>query len=204
MGEKIQLLRKRESLSQEQLAEQLGVSRQTVSKWELHEATPDTAHIIELSKIFGITTDSLLLEDIAQQAPLDASERALAAETRQAASLRTTCTGALIVGLIVALSAWLDGGQLLFAGIGFLIQIVSVIAFEAKACMLPTSSIRKRLRRRFYLLACWLLPPFPVFFCAQPIARYFISWAGILLSLLIAALVSSLAFFLARKHLLAE
>ncbi len=52
--------RKMHSLSQEQLAEKIGVSRQAVSKWERAEASPDTDNLILLAKIYGITIDELI------------------------------------------------------------------------------------------------------------------------------------------------
>ena len=53
--------RKKMGLSQEELAEQIGVSRQAVSKWERAEASPDTDNLIELSKIYGVTLDEMML-----------------------------------------------------------------------------------------------------------------------------------------------
>ena len=53
-------LRKEHNLSQEQLAEKIGVSRQAVSKWERAEASPDTDNLIALAKIYGVTVDQLL------------------------------------------------------------------------------------------------------------------------------------------------
>lgn len=64
LSEKILDLRKKSGMSQEQLAAELGVSRQTVSKWELGTAIPDTIHIVALSRLFGITTDYLLTDSI--------------------------------------------------------------------------------------------------------------------------------------------
>ncbi len=52
--------RKRMGLTQEELAERIGVSRQAVSKWERAEASPDTDNLIELSRIYGVTLDELL------------------------------------------------------------------------------------------------------------------------------------------------
>lgn len=52
--------RKKNNLSQEELAEKIGVSRQAVSKWERAEASPDTDNLIELSKIYGVTLDELI------------------------------------------------------------------------------------------------------------------------------------------------
>ena len=53
-------LRKQQDLSQEELAEKLGVSRQAVSKWERSEASPDTDNLIALAKIYGLTLDELV------------------------------------------------------------------------------------------------------------------------------------------------
>jgi transcriptional regulator with XRE-family HTH domain len=53
-------LRKKNNLSQEELAEKLGVSRQAVSKWERSEASPDTDNLIALAKIYGLTLDELV------------------------------------------------------------------------------------------------------------------------------------------------
>ena len=58
-GKKIQELRKKNNLSQEDLAEKLGVARQTISKWELGETSPDLKQSHELSKIFNISLDEL-------------------------------------------------------------------------------------------------------------------------------------------------
>ena len=60
LGNKILKLRKKQELSQEQLAEKLNVTRQTISKWELGETTPDIKQAKELSKIFDISLDELV------------------------------------------------------------------------------------------------------------------------------------------------
>ena len=56
--------RKQSGLSQEELAEKLGISRQSVSKWERAESCPDTDNLIELSKIYNVTMDELLNTNI--------------------------------------------------------------------------------------------------------------------------------------------
>jgi len=63
LGEKIQWLRKEKGMSQEQLAAQITVSRQAISKWELGESTPDTENIVQLCKIFNVSADYLLNDD---------------------------------------------------------------------------------------------------------------------------------------------
>ena len=64
LADKIILLRKRKGWSQEELAEQLGVTRQSVSKWEGAQSVPDIQKIIQMSEIFGVTTDYLLKDEI--------------------------------------------------------------------------------------------------------------------------------------------
>ena len=60
--EKLIKLRKEHNLSQEQLADELGVSRQAVSKWERGEASPDTDNLIALARIYDTSLDSLLFD----------------------------------------------------------------------------------------------------------------------------------------------
>ena len=62
MGSRIQALRIQNGLSQESLAELIGVTRQSISRWELGETSPDTKQIVKLATLFGITTDWLLLQ----------------------------------------------------------------------------------------------------------------------------------------------
>ena len=52
--------RKENNLSQEELAEKIGVSRQAVSKWERAEASPDTDNLIRLAEIYGVSLDEML------------------------------------------------------------------------------------------------------------------------------------------------
>ena len=59
IGKKIMDLRKKSGLSQEDLADKVGVARQTISKWELGETSPDLKQAKELSKIFKISLDEL-------------------------------------------------------------------------------------------------------------------------------------------------
>ena len=60
LGDKIRQHRKRNHLSQEELAEKLGVSRQSVSLWENNQTQPSLENIIVLSKLLGVSTDELL------------------------------------------------------------------------------------------------------------------------------------------------
>ena len=60
LADRLVELRKEHKLSQEALAEKLGLSRQSISKWERAEASPDTDNLIALAEVYGITLDELL------------------------------------------------------------------------------------------------------------------------------------------------
>ena len=60
IGQKIKELRKKADLTQDRLAEMLGVSAQAVSKWEVGSASPDLSLIAPLCRVFGVTADELL------------------------------------------------------------------------------------------------------------------------------------------------
>ena len=62
-NEKLVNLRKKHNLSQEQVAEKLKVARQTISKWELGETTPEMDKLIIMSELYNITLDELMKEE---------------------------------------------------------------------------------------------------------------------------------------------
>lgn len=64
LGQKISILRTASQISQEQLAEKLNVSRQSISKWESDKSIPEINIILQLSNIFNITTDDLLRDEV--------------------------------------------------------------------------------------------------------------------------------------------
>lgn len=64
LSEKLYQLRKKSGLSQEQLAEQINVSRQAISKWESGSAFPESEKLIIISKYFGVSVDYLLKDEV--------------------------------------------------------------------------------------------------------------------------------------------
>lgn len=65
-ADKLITLRKKAGWSQEELAEKLNVTRQSVSKWEGAQSVPDIDKILQLSRLFGVTTDYLLKDNAAE------------------------------------------------------------------------------------------------------------------------------------------
>lgn len=70
LADKIIRLRKKAGWSQEELAERLGVTRQSVSKWEGAQSVPDIEKILQMSRIFGVTTDYLLKDELDEEETL--------------------------------------------------------------------------------------------------------------------------------------
>lgn len=74
-GEVIQVRRGALGLSQERLAELVGVSRQAVSKWEVGDAMPDTDRLLPLARALEITVDELLSGELGRQGPVTEPNR---------------------------------------------------------------------------------------------------------------------------------
>ena len=70
-GDKIYKLRKEKGLSQEALAEQIGTTRQAISKWENNQGFPETEKLLQLSNIFEVSTDFLLKEEKSVKGTVD-------------------------------------------------------------------------------------------------------------------------------------
>ena len=105
LAEKLYALRKKGGLSQEQLAEQLGVSRQAVSKWESGRAVPESETLLAISDYFHVTLDELMKDGEAAASAEDTK----VAENRPAADVgrgKRICGIAVCVGGIVGLIVW--------------------------------------------------------------------------------------------------
>ena len=102
MADRIQYLRKAKGISQEELAEKVGVSRQAVSKWESEQSMPDLEKIIAMSDFFEVTTDYLLKgrEPAKDQ---EQKNKALASKILYIAS-----TALIAIGLFCAFGGWYE------------------------------------------------------------------------------------------------
>lgn len=94
LADKIIALRKKAGWSQEELGEKLGVTRQSVSKWEGAQSVPDMDKILQLSRLFGVTTDYLLKDELgepeytAEESSVPALHRVSMEEASEYLSLR--------------------------------------------------------------------------------------------------------------------
>lgn len=118
IGAKIAACRKRAGMSQEKLANELNISRQAVSRWETGEAVPDTEKVIQLSRIFHVTTDYLLLDiDEAPQSAVPAennreTEQRAAEKQMKRQSMRMHFGWFLLIFGVISFSATLVGAGL--------------------------------------------------------------------------------------------
>lgn len=109
LADKIIELRKKSGWSQEELAEMLDVSRQSISKWEGAQSVPDMARIIRLSEIFGVSTDYLLKDDAESPETLVLPDSGSAVRTvtmEEAASflrLKALNAGRVAVGVLLCI-----------------------------------------------------------------------------------------------------
>ena len=157
LEEKIAAQRKAHGLSQEALAEQLGVSRQAISRWEQGIAQPDAGNLVQLSRAFGGTTDYLLHEDYETDQDLPPVRTARRMQLRQVITLLATME--VVVLLLQFLSAFVLQSDL--ALILCLIPLAVVIGgFEV--IWQREGKADPSCRCRFYQITAWLGLYFPL------------------------------------------
>lgn len=162
LGEKLQRLRRQGGLSQEQLAEQLSVSRQAVSKWELDETMPDTDNVVQLSRLFGVSCDYLLLDEVDERGapiPVPAPGETHLNQRGWVHNAFALALAVCAVGLLLALGGWHSqqaAGPLI---IGLIVQVGGLLLFELAAPRMGEGGRAARLG--FYMIANWLVLPIP-------------------------------------------
>lgn len=110
LSEKIMSLRKRNGWSQEELAQQLGVSRQSVSKWESMTSIPDIQKIMSMSELFGVSTDYLLKDELEElpATAMNASDSITGATASAAKSATTSDDASASKTVVPTLSVSLE------------------------------------------------------------------------------------------------
>jgi transcriptional regulator with XRE-family HTH domain len=116
LQEKILYCRKKAGLSQEALAEQLGVSRQAISKWETGDAVPEINKLLLLANAFGVTTDWLLSDDEPEE---KRAANPPEAEAQPAAKAAWVDALPGVIGRLLRRYGWLFGVYLAAAGVCF-------------------------------------------------------------------------------------
>lgn len=138
LGEKIQTLRKAQGMSQEALAQQLEVSRQSVSKWELNDSVPDVSKIIMMSNLFSVTTDYLLKDSLVENN--ESNDNHIFAKVLYIAS-----TFLIGIGLLLVVDGILESQTYEAVIIGFIVHAVGIAALLIGRVICPSEHISLKL-----------------------------------------------------------
>ncbi len=123
ISERIQHLRKIQGISQEELADKVGVSRQAVSKWESGQSIPDMDKIILLSDYFEVTTDYLLKGT----KPIETVQKS--GEVLASQILYIASTALILIGLLIAFADWYENQRVEDIWGAMIIQVVGIVAY---------------------------------------------------------------------------
>ena len=135
LGEKIAVLRKQNGWSQEDLAEQLQISRQSVSKWESGASIPDLDRIVKLSALFGVSTDYLLKDEIQDVAWSETDEPAEGASRRVGLEEANA-----YMDLCRETSVWFAGGVALCILSPIAVILLTVLAGTERISLAPEAA----------------------------------------------------------------
>ena len=145
ISDRIQSLRKARGITQEQLADAVGVSRQAVSKWEAEQSVPDLERIVAMAEYFDVTTDYLLR----------GIEPAPTVQAREPVTARTMCiiaTALDAAGLIIGGGLWFEYQNWLCVAVMLIFQLAAVTVW------LLTKGERPRW---FWAVNVWFLSVIP-------------------------------------------
>lgn len=156
-GDKLQALRKQQKISQDNLAEQLGVSRMTISRWESGQSLPDINQILKISEVFTVSVDYLMYENI------DETDTGQLKDFQSLRVLFWICNAIHLVGVFVAMIGWLWLHMAFLVVLGFFMNLLACVFFE----VLPPKGIDRMMvryaRKRFYAVGIWMFLPVPIF-----------------------------------------
>lgn len=157
LGERLTELRKKKNLSQEEVAEKLNVTRQTVSKWELDQSTPDFDKVLPICKLYNITSEELLT---GRKADVNNDNIEYNLMTDEEIKKKTAFAICSSVGLFILALVWIIIGSSIsfiseevLIGIFFIIGGIGVINLIYRLTILPDKSnkqdkIEKRERKK--------------------------------------------------------
>ena len=149
---RIKELRKKKGISQEELADKIGVSRQAVSKWESEQSTPDLDKIIVLSDFFHVTTDYILKG-------IEANDNAV--EKINGNIVATLATAFNFIGIIIASVFWYKKRSILAVVIGIIIMVLACAIF-AVAISYASKETIIRAKRNFLSRNIWIISIIPI------------------------------------------
>lgn len=172
LSDKIVELRKSNGMSQENLAEKLDVSRQAISRWESGSAMPDANNILQLSKLFGVSTDYLLNDDYSSDNDLP---KVQAAHNDNLAQIMIYLVTLEVMTLLIQFMTTFILQNVFFAFLSCLPFIATIGGFEYayQKKVSGATETTKNFRRKFYKISAWLGLYFPIRFVIRMIATLY-------------------------------
>ena len=167
MADRIQYLRKTNGISQEELADKIGVSRQAVSKWESEQSLPDLGKIITMSDYFGVTTD-YILKGIEPVADKEQKSSELTSKILYIAS-----TAFVVIGLFSAFAGWCEKQTMDTIWGAMIIQTVGIAGYFIGRLL---SAARPPFAVNWLNLSGFLFMPFSMVTGAISIALFKQGW----------------------------
>lgn len=161
LADRIQQLRKRKGISQEELADRIGVSRQAVSKWESGQTSPDLEKIVLLSDYFEVTTDYLLKGVSPAQAQTGPDQTA-PVQSVPGAQIFTMAGSALnLIGLIAAAMIWYERQTAAATAAGLILMVAGCVVYGI-GILKADGEAKGRAKKTFWSVNVWILPFIPL------------------------------------------
>ena len=152
LGERLAKLRKEKGLSQEEVADRINVTRQTVSKWELDQSLPDFEKIIPLCKLYNITSDELLtgkVEETNEDLENVNSELAISVRRKKAITISISLIlFVLSIVSVVAIDELYGGSDALIVGSFFIFNILGVVNLIIGFASLPKLNYKQKIIKK--------------------------------------------------------
>ena len=151
MADRIQHLRKSKGISQEELADKVGVSRQAVSKWESEQSTPDIEKVILLSDFFDVTTEYLMkgIEPVSENTTEKNDARIFSA------------VGSVLnfIGLVAAIMIWNEEQTPISVAAGLILMAVGIMVFVIGQVI---GENKEKASVWFWIVNVWILILMPI------------------------------------------
>ena len=172
LSDKIVSLRKSNGWSQEKLAEKLNVSRQAISRWESDTAQPDVSNILQLSKIFGVTTDYLLNEEYESDNDLPKVKELNRDGIQQILVFMITLE---VMILIIQFMTTVILRNINFSILSFLpfVAVIGGFEYSYQKKSSETNEVTKLFREKFYKISVWLGAYFPIRLITMVLACFY-------------------------------
>ncbi len=154
IADRIQHLRKAKGISQEELADKIGVSRQSVSKWESEQTSPDLDKVILMSDYFEVSTDYLLKG-------IEPTTNATQEDKPNANIFAITATAFLFLGLIIAAMVWYEEQTATATAIGLILTVMGVMIYGIGMAVADAAT-KESAQKLFLSINIWTITFIPL------------------------------------------